>query len=439
MNKISIADQLSNISSEDAEFSSSLQTHQNEIINSLGGLSNVLQMCLRYESQDSYQSTVSQNTLQLISTKLLQNPTTASSTSQPSDNSDNNDSKENEENTKMRKRDKAKAQLKFVMADLRANSSTQEWMKKDDVIKVDASSNMFFYCCSKTIATHLYYIVTLSNWYPFLGMFALVPLALTIIFTLVVEDETLQLVFWNLFKAYFAIYSMFYGFGFNIGIIKGVLTTFDFWYKLFQCLLAIFATIGLQGSKPAIINVIGDIALFFGLVFPLLLFDAWNLHFKAKVLVLTIMTVVLGLFYSFIYFLVNDQIWDPFKSFNSFDGRTAISLKSVLLSALLNVILYTVKPLISLVSDRSQKALTKIVSKLKKKETGDNGPANVVVVPSALLLKRPFFEWTNATKEEGIAMKQQLKEMVHQHAHNTKEKMAMNKISNQSKENSVRM
>ena len=175
----------------------------------------------------------------------------------------------------------------------------------------------------------------------------------------------------------------------NISIVKLIIQTFDFWYKVYNLILWIVSS---YFAIPWFrINtgyyIISSLAVIcgFGLSFVL---DGISIEIKYKNFYI-IVTVLWGMYaVIMVYFYIDDtnNYWNPFKQHNFHYSR--INFKNVFISSQFNLCLFMLKPIFSQINGKIKKCLCNI--RKKKNVTKDD---KLFVERSYNLYKRPCVHW----------------------------------------------
>ena len=201
----------------------------------------------------------------------------------------------------------------------------------------------------------------------------------------------------------------------NVFICQIIYTSFDFWYKLLNLVLGYVSwyqieissdieSFGLINKKFATIFIMfcNCVVLFFACML-----DAFPLAQKTQQIVTTGIAFVFAWF-TFKYFLninEDDYDWNPFngsKYSDTIGKYTNINFKSMFLSSHVNLILFTLKPVLSIIGNKIRRAVCHCSCKNKDKvntssnnDSGRNITAdqNVKINKSVNVYKRVHFKW----------------------------------------------
>lgn len=133
----------------------------------------------------------------------------------------------------------------------------------------------------------------------------------------------------------------------NLNIIKIVLNTFEFWFKVWNA--AIWAVsiiwINIVTTDRYVVDIIATILSVFTVATFLALVDAIPLSYKTKRIILGIGSCMCCVAIVGAYFSYEDVYYNPFEEYNF--QHSQISLKSMFLGSYINIALFTVKPLLA--------------------------------------------------------------------------------------------
>ena len=135
----------------------------------------------------------------------------------------------------------------------------------------------------------------------------------------------------------------------NINVIRLIINTFDFWFKIISVTSTLVAVeILIDGTHdfplhvvPTVIRIVGHVSLLC-IVLILCTYDALSISFKIKFRFSVIVAMYIVIWVVYGYFILKDVIWNPFD-INHFK-YSQISFKSTFISSSLNLALFVVKP-----------------------------------------------------------------------------------------------
>ena len=303
---------------------------------------------------------------------------------------------------------------------------------------IDAKRCFYFKHLPLHIASFIYYRILLNKWWiiflcgiEFLrvtiwSITGSVPIFIAIIFGLIQTCACIA-----------------YYLSINIEMFGLITETFDFWFKLYNLTVGFLCEIVLQywidvdvTGINLVMAIWRNIFLFFVTALSFFI-DGLCVSYKIKIIV----SICYGLFLLsnaiFVFFGVNENSdnvnWNPFKQWeNSFGKYTNINFKNVYVSAILNLTVFAVKPLFSLVFRKIVckclcifKPCDKYISSVNKnnnsssskaKANTDNGQDLNFVQRSTTVYKKPYFEWIHfsPTKISSIQEQMQIKATVSQ-------------------------
>lgn len=147
----------------------------------------------------------------------------------------------------------------------------------------------------------------------------------------------------------------------NPKIFYVVVHTFDFWYKLLNFIIAAGAyeilAINVDpnyNDYPIWYNILIFISAF-EVYFVAFIVDTFFINNRLKFLYLIILGVYTCVLAIWVYFGVDDFVWNPLQS--EFSSLTQISFKSLYLSGSTNLALFLIKPVIGTLSRRATRKL----------------------------------------------------------------------------------
>ena len=402
-----------------------LDSNKEEIIDALGGLQNVIHLCISNQNAthqiDEHKFQKLANIINSTSNNLnsggvsssnnytKNNPTTTIiSRLETVDNDNDNDNDHGHDNIAIDQSSQTQAitGTTVVRDDFQANTNyfiannLSEYSSKSIVLNVYPTDCLLFTLLPKIrLFSYFQDMETLIKTYTILTNNNYLVIFASIIVISFIIGDTVYATANNLLVYYF-----FYTFGYFLGIllcISGVLIinitifylvidTFDFWFKLFNVILFQVSYIVLGDFRADKIQFPVWYWFFFVVsslfIFSLLfLIDTFNVPTKIKSVVRVLVAMFLFATSMWRYIVQQDQLWNPFET-NRWD--TSISFKSVYLSATFNLALFTLKPLLVRAAKRMCLVCKKRTRQDKEKDSQENDVEQFTSV-----LKRPYIKW----------------------------------------------
>ena len=376
-----------------------INDNSNQIIEYLGGMSNILNLCLTNKDANKQISLNNFNQLKNLFSNY-KNP----------------DSDPNVQLSKDKKSTLIKQNKKPIINEI--NSKQYLECSKITNVIIDTRNNFYFLFLPNNIANTLHNNTVLKH---------KIILYSTIIGVLMIfigilwyylpgyEMNTFAYTYVLIREVYFLILIIMIMFSLNIEVCKIVIDKFDFWFKIYNSITLILSSNMLRfatkddiyftdynGYNYYAVSVLWD-AFIFVVFLVIFLIDALLIkHPKYKLIFLG----SIGCFFAFMivweYFEINDYIWNPFESYNF--KYTQISFKSMYLSSMVNLTLFILKPVFSNVYiycrkkiNIKKKAIDSDSKQLKQQVQSDNNDS-FVLVPSYTIYKRPYLKWINVKK-----------------------------------------
>ena len=266
------------------------------------------------------------------------------------------------------------------------------------------SDNLYFTCLSTARAKYICDQVLRTKIYPICGTaIALILALISQTYWYIFDFDVIYYVLIISSYSVCTFLSLSYLFSVNISIVTFIVQTFDFWYKMYNLMLWIVAGYFLnqewaQYSWYHVIPSVTTISVY-GLLFML---DATSIGNKYKNMFI-IGAIWYGMYICIsAYFFVDEtnSNWNPFKQYNF--KHSQINFKSVFISSQLNLCLFIMKPIFSEISRKIKTKYKQEKKKMKiKKRTKDDG---VFVQRSYVLYKRPFVHWVLDSNSKLIGM-----------------------------------
>ena len=212
-----------------------------------------------------------------------------------------------------------------------------------------------------------------------------------------------QIIVANVFIFIAALLTLVYGISLalilNLKIIYLIANTFDFWIKILNLIAIDIALIMLDTlntySRSGLPYGVYIFEIIIADLFLILIFFIDGLSFPFKIKTAVGISGSMYICYKALdaYFRVPDVVWNPFKSFE----HSEISFKSVYISCLMNLVLFMLKPFLSMVMRTLRKrvcemgntaAANKTVNQQKNDHENSQGYQRCSSV-----YKRPYLHW----------------------------------------------
>ena len=207
--------------------------------------------------------------------------------------------------------------------------------------------------------------------------------------------------------------SLSYIFSANISIVKFIIQTFDFWYKMFNLIAWIISGYFVSASVANFTWVHTISSLTVVCVYILLfVLDATCISNRWKNMFI-VSVVSYGIFVSLdAYFLVDDKNfnWNPFKQYNF--KYSQINFKSTFISSQLNLCLFILKPIFAQINVKIRNCIQnsnnintgKIARKNQQNSIRKSTKDGLLVQRSYILYKRPYIHWVVDSNSQLIGM-----------------------------------
>lgn len=292
-------------------------------------------------------------------------------------------------------------------AHLRHDMVMEEYEKAQLIIAVDARDNLYFKWFSQKFAEWWCYKVLFSKSYPIFLVLMIV------FFTLLRKVANLGEIFAVMAWIFAAILGLSFLFAHNIQICKQIVKTFDFWYKsinMVNVLVSQFILYHDLGTSD-VTNTFASFGILC-IVIPVLMADAAFVQTKTKV-ILSLFAIITCLFFAVYQYIIGiDVQYNPLKPFGL--KNSIISFKYVLISGLLNIALFSIKPLIALFTFKCAIKSCKCHIKLRDANTVQNKlddndfhpnamKSKDWIVRSITISKKPYFKWHNVSQENVLS------------------------------------
>ena len=282
--------------------------------------------------------------------------------------------------------------------------NTNQFYRNAIIFTTNARNNLYFKHLPLPIAEWLFYTVLLGKLW-LVGSSCLIVCLLVIAELIHSISET---VFFTLRCIAYVIGitgGLSYALSVNIEIFQLILRTFDFWFKMYNLILWIIAFYFINVTQLPSYDIILRVLSMSGVFFCVFILDGLAVPPKLKQCVLC----VIGLYFSysviFVYFSYSDDTnWNPFKKYNF--KYSNVNFKSLYMSSLINLILFMLKPSISqamifftrLYYHKRKKLKSNDANKKESKTT--NAKRHNKYERCTVIYKRPKLDWINKTPSD---------------------------------------
>ena len=311
-----------------------LQDNNNEIINALGGMQTIIQLCL---TNPNAKNEIDYSHFMLLQSIMNKNNITL----------DTKDKKDNTHSNTSKMQHPANSN-DMIISDL------SQFRKTSIIFTADTQNNLYFRLFSDHIAEIISYNVLQTKWYP-LTMISFIAIngVISLIYDTFYGRDMIYYIF--LYSTYVActIVTCSYTLSVNISIFKLIIERFDFWFKMYNVILFLtswhwiiyISEYRKDHNAPGGIHSALTCLVSFSVFFWSFVLDGIAVSAKIKkIAILTlsiycVVTIIVG------YFTYYDVFWDPFESFDF--KHTRINFKNIYLSSSFNLVLFVMKPIIN--------------------------------------------------------------------------------------------
>ena len=339
---------------------------QNDIIDALGGIDTMIELCLtnpqfstnKYISQfESFQRLMESKNINIENDMYIHDTT-------------------------MGDHDDDKDEHGVIL------TNAKEFDKYSLNIVAHHGASIYFMILPRTVASYIFNDILYTKMYPVCCVVSFGTLLITSQIYLYFFDY--DAIFFSLVIAGYIVgivASLSYILSANISIVKLIIETFDFWYKVYNLIVWIITTyfiyFNVNGNTGYYI--ISSLSAILGFSFAFTL-DSICVEMKYKNLYVIVL-VLWGMYAAFYaYFFIDDTseniYWNPFKEYDFQYSR--INFKSVFISSQINLCLFMLKPIGNQINRKIQKCIGK-----KKNFKNDV----LLVQRSCVIYKRPYIHW----------------------------------------------
>ena len=342
------------------ELSRFLVEHQQNVISSLGGLTNIVELCLSNPQAkqhidieckpfEAFNQQLT-NKINSISTDIVQETNTIDTNEIKIDKDEKNYTNTNISDT-LKSQSNNTLSMTQSRGTLQIIHTAKDFDKSKIIMQCNPKNNFLFKCIHNNNQGSNVYKAILN---PINLFIVSIFYFLSIIIEYLGIDLTILYIFRIIGYTLALIYYVGIGLTANLMMIDLILKTFDFWFKVYNILTLIIAiwvravhtdptTVSMATSLRVLNFVCGITFNVSTIMVILLLFvlDALPLSIKIKRIFIAAFVVLVSIFLTVIYFNYQDFQWNPFG--NKFQ-YTQISFKSLMLSSWFNLMIFVGKP-----------------------------------------------------------------------------------------------
>ena len=294
---------------------------EQQIIDDLGGLDNILKLCLTNEKASQ---SIDEQHLSSLQHVLL---------GMCNDNLDLSQANVNPNSTHTTNKN----------CEVETSLIPSNFMRHRTIVAVNASNNLYFKIFPRPIASILYYDIVLSKFFTIftVGMyFSFAVIARTYIHLGYYDYGTIA--GWICFM-FACIYSISWLLMVNIGLLIHVLQTFDFWFLIYNRIILSIAATATSTPLPLGFEIFWKFTTTTQLL-SIFLIDTYFLSWRMRVFVTILFEIIWLYWYIWRYFFQSHDAftWDPFDS-----EYATINWKFLYLSSLSNIMLFVAKPIVA--------------------------------------------------------------------------------------------
>ena len=226
-----------------------------------------------------------------------------------------------------------------------------QFCRNSIIFVADSQNNFYFKYCNYTIANFIFYKVLLTKWYPLVSMLGgTIVLCLSVIcFDLNYHHTgTLFAVLGGIISIVFWISCILCV---NFDIFYLTMRRFGFWFKVYNlvvyiisvgaCLFIFKVTPHQEARADIIVSILLTVLAYFWAC----ILDGIPISPTIKESVIVLLLIQGFVSCSMTYFTFDEAYWNPFESYGWKHSR--IDFKSVFLSAAMNLVIFTAKPILS--------------------------------------------------------------------------------------------
>lgn len=257
------------------------------------------------------------------------------------------------------------AELSMTDMDKIVSVSITRWEDFRPVFKIDASHNMYFKCLPHNIASWIYYKILRNKWY----IISLVIMVLITMIQHLIHISTrscdIYCLSWEICcYSYVILFTISYILSINFDLIIRIFQSFDYWFKMYNLIILVitdyinFDVYKENANNALSQNVITETMLTVGYILVFLAVfaaDAIFMPFKLKMSLIGLIVVSTMIGNMYVFFSIDDTVtrWNPLANIlqnnSSWHRYSTINFKSLEMSALSNLSLFSAKPLFTIV------------------------------------------------------------------------------------------
>ena len=433
---------LQNLANDKICYTTRLNNNSADIVELLGGLHTVIQLCLTNPAAKDYIHEENLKSLQrILDIDNLDNKDNQDDDHDHDGNNSENGSKDPEQQediyqeynkltmnynnkknlhkiSRNKRNGKQENNVKHLTID--CVSDTRAWYTNAIFINIDMMNNLYFRYFAPQIAQFIVFEILQNKWYPFMIM--------VMVFVGIIGDLILSWILYDKIEfgaSYLSLCAVFiwgitattYVLSANIQVFKLVMQTFNFMFKTYNAIILCicFYLIDVMPGLSVFIKTMWILSLLQVLLF-VFINDAILLPLYAKRVrnILVYCLCIFGIYgFIIIYFKIEDNVYiNPFEKWNvNSGGVTNISVKQLLLQSLGNVIVFSLVPVVSPVLRRIIKACigantsTSTGNSTSHANLNSNSSGNSININSAknvtryhhcsLIYKKPKLIWSD--------------------------------------------
>ena len=377
-----------------------IDKNSSQIIEQLGGLHNVIQLCLTNQNSPNI---IKQNNFEKLKSII----------NIPNDHDNKHDTvkvNNNKSNTKFKVATKQNMSLNCI-------NNIRDWHSSSITINVDVRNNLYCKYLPKKYSEFVLNALLLNKWY-FAFMTGIVAIIATI--------EVLSQIFFEIDIALqltgspligcsiLCIFLTSYTIGANISIVFLIFQTFDFWFKVFSLIQFSFAfvfwcyyRINNDMLNDNLAYVYLQVFIVWGICFFIFIIDAILIPQSFTGLKYFLITYVTFHVFGqslFVYFQnpTNDIFYYPFGKWRV--NETRIDIKTLLISSLVNLALFIFKPVAAELFRYLINLRQRFIGNRRMSHDHDNQNDFFEQFRCGLIHKKPKIQWKNPRRKMSVEM-----------------------------------
>ena len=414
-----------------SKLTTALAEQQDQVVESFGGITNVVQLCLTHPDASKYvdtESTQFHKLKQILHTNNTSTSTIKNSSTDSQTDHNMNSATESNYNNKASSINNANYNDKTLISRDNHYQSIQivnnAAQYKDSRLIIDCNpkySLLFRWIQNANIALSLYNVILNRKSMIVLLFLSSICGIVMFIHLYIVSMQTAFVVCKSAASFIIACYCISMLLIANITLVDLITSTFDFWFKVYNTIMFIGAiwVRSYETNRGVNDNPIWNDKFEFGAqvmmqigvvlaIIVLILIDAIPLSIHIKRAAIGLYAIVLIYDVAILYFLRPDFEWNPFNS-----KYTQISFKSIIISSEMNIILFMVKPVLSdtirhlkrCISVKIDSIYLRLCSKSDSTDYDIKENSNVIVNKCkyqrcGTVYKRPYLKWNTIKSEK---------------------------------------